>query len=64
MREFFPRLSIASVDDKQDLNEVVFSALIGFSLLGKFEAILLHQILPETGRQPNGNHSEDSDGFR
>ena len=25
---------------------------------------LLHQILSETGRQPGGNHSEDSDGFR
>ena len=26
-------------------------------------AALLHQILPETGRQPGGNHLEDSDSF-
>ena len=32
----FFRLSIASVDDKQHLREVVFSALVGFSLLGKY----------------------------
>jgi hypothetical protein len=32
MRELFPRLSIASVDGKQYLGEVVFSALVGFSL--------------------------------
>jgi hypothetical protein len=32
MREFFSCLSIASVDGKQHLSEVVFSALIGFSL--------------------------------
>ena len=29
---FFPSLSIASIDGKQYLNEVVFSALVGFSL--------------------------------
>ena len=28
----FPRPSVASVDDKQPLSEVVFSALVGFSL--------------------------------
>ena len=28
----FPRLSISSVDGKQHLSEVVFSALVGFSL--------------------------------
>ena len=28
----------------------------------KTEAVVLHQILPETGRQPGGNHSEGSDG--
>ena len=32
MREFFSRLSIASVDGKQHLSEVVFSSLVGFSL--------------------------------
>ena len=30
MREFFPRLPITSVDVKQDLSEVVLSALVGF----------------------------------
>ena len=25
--------------------------------------VLLHQILPETGQQPGGNHSEDSEAF-
>ena len=34
MREFFSRMSIASVDGKQHLSEVVFSALVGFSLEG------------------------------
>ena len=29
MCEFFPRLSITSVDGKQHLSEVVFSALVG-----------------------------------
>ena len=28
---------------------------------GTIGAALLHQILLETGRQPGGNHSEDSD---
>ena len=32
----FSRLSIASVDDKQHLSEVVFSALVGFSLLEQY----------------------------
>ena len=32
MREFFPRLSIVSVDRRQDLSEVVFSALVELSL--------------------------------
>ena len=32
MREFFPHLSTVSVDGKQHLSEVVFSALVGFSL--------------------------------
>ena len=32
MHEFFSRLSIASVDGKQHLSEVVFSALVWFSL--------------------------------
>ena len=32
MRDFFPRLSVASVDGKQHLNKEVFSALVGFSL--------------------------------
>jgi hypothetical protein len=31
----FSRLSIAPVDGKQNLSEVVFSALVGFSLLEK-----------------------------
>ena len=31
---------------------------------GTIGAALLHQILPETGRQSGGNHSEDSHGFR
>ena len=31
---------------------------------GTIGAALLHQILPETGPQPGGNHSEDSHGFR
>jgi hypothetical protein len=31
-RIFFFHLSIASADGKQDLSEIVFSALIGFSL--------------------------------
>ena len=30
---------------------------------GTIGAALLHQILPETGRQPGGKHSEDSHGF-
>ena len=33
---FLPFLSIASVDGKQHLSEVVFSALVAFSLLGKY----------------------------
>ena len=36
MREFFPHLSIASVDGKRHLSEIVFNALIGFSLLEKY----------------------------
>ena len=32
----FSRLSIASIDDKQNLSEVVFSALVGFSLTTEF----------------------------
>ena len=32
----FSRLSIASVDGKQHLSEIVFSALVGFSLLDKY----------------------------
>ena len=36
MREFFPRLSIASVSGKQHLSEVVCSARVDFSLQGKF----------------------------
>ena len=35
MREIFSHLSIVSVDDKQRLSELVFSALVGFSLLQK-----------------------------
>ena len=36
MREFFPRLSIASVAGKQHLSEVVCSARVDFSLQGKW----------------------------
>ena len=35
----FFRLSIASVDDKQHLSEVVFSALVGISLLEKYPTL-------------------------
>ena len=35
----FPSLSIASIDDKQHLNELVFSALVGFSLQGKWRVL-------------------------
>jgi hypothetical protein len=31
-KRIFSRLSVASVDGKQHLSEVVFSALVGFSL--------------------------------
>ena len=34
---FFPRLSIALVDDQEHLSEVVFSALVGFSLFWKWQ---------------------------
>jgi hypothetical protein len=36
MCEFFSCQSIASIDGKQHLYEVVFSALVGFSLLEKY----------------------------
>ena len=36
----FSRLSIASVDGKQHLSEVVFSALVGFSLLENYQTFL------------------------
>ena len=35
MREFLSRLSIALVDGKQHSSQVVFSALVGISLLEK-----------------------------
>ena len=35
-REFFSRLSIASLYGKQNLREILFSALVGFSLLEKY----------------------------
>ena len=53
----FSCLSIALVDGKQNLSEVVF-------IDRTTGAALLYQILPKTGRQPDGNYSEDSDGFQ
>ena len=38
MRKLFSCLSIASVDGKQHLSEIVFSALVEFSLLEKYPA--------------------------
>ena len=41
----FTRLSIASVDGKQHLSELVLSALVGFSLLGKYLNTETYKIL-------------------
>ena len=37
---FPPHFSIASVDGKQHLSEIVFSALVGYSLLEKYPIFL------------------------
>jgi hypothetical protein len=43
MCEFFSRQSVASIDGKQHLSEVVFSALVGFSLLEKYPTFRLEK---------------------
>ena len=44
----FSSLSIGSADGKQHLSEVVFSALVGFSLQGKWQNDLVSGSYPYT----------------
>ena len=54
----FSRLSIVSVDGKQHLSEVLFSALIGFSLYGKWLNDLVSGLYPHTQEMLDSTNSD------